>query len=102
LLAHALLSVARTDPGRPHAVAMSNPALAPESIELPDAQYAPGAQILEELRQVRPVTACTAHHLGMDLGAAGLLQGIDLQCDRLVFRADACVADLQATSGAGW
>lgn len=64
-----------------------------QSIELPNDQDIAAAQVLDHLGQHRSVTASAAHHLGVDLGAAGLLQCVDLQGDRLILGADACVAD---------
>ena len=63
-----------------------------QSIELPDDENVAGAQVLEELRQDRPVTASAAHHLGVDLATAGFLQSVDLRGDGLILGADARVA----------
>jgi hypothetical protein len=70
-----------------------------QSIELPDHQDIAGSQILKELREHRPVAPRTAHHLGVDLAAAGLLQGIDLQGDRLILGTDPGVSDFHGVNG---
>lgn len=65
----------------------------PQAFEFPDQQNVARTQVLEELHQHRTITARAARHLGMDLGAAGLLQGFDLHGDYLIFGADPHVTD---------
>ena len=64
---------------------------AAEPIEFPDDQHIARAQGLEQLGEDWPLGAGAADDLGVDLGATGLRERIDLQIDRLILGADACV-----------
>ena len=64
---------------------------AAEPIEFPDDQDIARAQDLKQLGEDRSFGAGAADDLGVDFGATGLCECVDLQIDRLVLGADACV-----------
>jgi len=67
---------------------------APEAVELPDHQNIAGTQLTEQASKHRALGLGATRYLLIDLLAAGLAQGIELQSEALLLRADPRIADL--------
>jgi hypothetical protein len=64
-----------------------------EPVEFPDDQGVAGAELVQELREDRPVAAGAAGGLGEHPIATGTLQGVDLELGMLVGGGDAGIAE---------